>query len=203
MELKFNPFLILYFSRRSTMELSEVDGDVNLDDIDSESRIEANRKKFQCDVCNKNLSTKRTLKVHKTKHTNQCGVCNMNFSTKRILKIHLREQHMGGKPYTCEFCEKTFTEAGSLKKHRIIHTGEKLYKCEICEKTFTQASALKTHRRIHTGEKPYACEICGKSFNLNSNLLRHKRIHTGENREVIKHAIDAIEAIDAIDAIIK
>ena len=122
------------------MELSEVNGDVNLDDIDSESRIEANRKQFQCDVCNKNFSTKHNLKVHKTKHTNQCGVCNMNFSSKRILKVHLREQHMGGKPYTCEFCEKTFTEAGSLKKHRRIHglflepdIGFSLFRCRFCE----------------------------------------------------------------------
>ena len=69
MEFKFN--LILYFRRRSTMELSEVTGDVNLDDLDSEVlpwlfmnsnetinnndenkdplRIESNHKQFQCD----------------------------------------------------------------------------------------------------------------------------------------------------------
>ena len=113
------------------MELSEVTGDVNLDDIDSEvlprlvmnsnepnnndddnkdqSRIEANRKQFQCDVCNKNFSTKGNLKVHKRKHTNQCDVCYKNFSTKDILKIHLRN-HTGGKLYACEYCEKTFTK---------------------------------------------------------------------------------------------
>ena len=43
MELKFNPFLILYFSRRSAMELSEVNGDVNLDDIDSENNGDDNK----------------------------------------------------------------------------------------------------------------------------------------------------------------
>ena len=41
MKLKYNVILISHFRRRSTMELSEVTGDVNLDDIDSEvlSRI--------------------------------------------------------------------------------------------------------------------------------------------------------------------
>ena len=36
MEFKFNLIVILYFRRRSTMELSEVTGDVNLVDLDSE-----------------------------------------------------------------------------------------------------------------------------------------------------------------------
>jgi len=45
----------------------------------------------------------------------------------------------------CHLCEKTFTQAGSLKRHRLTHTGEKSHKCKTCENAFTEAGSLKMH----------------------------------------------------------
>ena len=39
----------------------------------------------------------------------------------------------------CHLCEKAFTQAGDLKRHRLTHTGEKSHKCGTCEKAFTLA----------------------------------------------------------------
>ena len=84
------------------------------------------------------------------------------------------------KPFSCDYCCKSFARNDALKIHERIHTGEKPFSCEICGKSFTTRSDVKVHIRTHTGEKPFSCEICGKSFNQQINLKTHKRIHTGE-----------------------
>ena len=45
--------------------------------------------------------------------------------------------------------EATFTDTGSLKTLSRIHSGEKPYHCELCAASFTNASNLKRHYRIY------------------------------------------------------
>ena len=84
------------------------------------------------------------------------------------------------KPFSCEYCNKNFTNSNNLKRHERIHTGEKPFACMYCDKKFSQQASKKMHERIHTGEKPFACMYCDKKFTLSANQKKHEMIHTGE-----------------------
>ena len=81
------------------------------------------------------------------------------------------------RPYSCEYCEKTFKEKGNMKSHMRVHTGERPFKCDVCKKSFGQRHHLVNHKLLHTGEKPFSCDICGKTFRSKSNLKVHVRDH--------------------------
>ena len=53
---------------------------------------------------------------------------------------------------------------------RRTHTGHKAYECDVCNRRFTQAHDLVRHKRTHTGEKPYECDVCLKRFTESSHL---------------------------------
>ena len=51
--------------------------------------------------------------------------------------------------------------------------------CEICQKLFSSAKNLNRHRRqVHKQVKPHQCDVCGKTFSRRPNLLRHSNTHT-------------------------
>lgn len=113
------------------------------------------------------------------KSLHRCHFCQKSFNEGGSLKKHIRT-HTGEKPYRCQLCKKSFTQGGHLKTHMTTHTVEKPYKCELCRKSFNHGVTLKTHMRTHTGEKPYRCQLCQKSFTEDGNLKTHIRTHTVE-----------------------
>ena len=75
---------------------------------------------------------------------------------------------------------KNFNLLGNLKKHiKAIHQLLKDFKCDSCDKSYSEARDLKRHKtkdKIHSASrKEFKCESCGKSFSKGGNLKKHVR----------------------------
>ena len=153
---------------------------------DIETKLE---KKFQCQECPKNFTTKNQLKHHMNIHLGlkpySCTVCNKGFTQPTHLNIHMRT-HDGSRPYMCSICGKTFTIASNMKKHLAIHDRENIedmpenlpcvisddssynlseptsttnYCCNHCQDIFTSKRELLSHLTKHVEINPYKCSV--------------------------------------------
>lgn len=78
--------------------------------------------------------------------------------------------------HVCKNCGLTFHQLNSLIQHNCPRKVNRYpFSCEYCDKSFTRHSRLVTHRRTHTGERPYQCRYCQRSFTQTSALYRHQK----------------------------
>lgn len=135
-----------------------------------------------CEICTKNFSSLKSLRLHMKVHiakVHACKFCPYHFANKDELIEH-NKLHIHEKPYLCSECGARFVRNDYLTVHMRRHKGDKPYKCKFCGKGFPRATDLTVHERYHTGEKTHLCTTCGKGFNRAYNLLVHMRVHTGE-----------------------
>ena len=89
------------------------------DDINAkkiyEKELFFKEQQFQCDLCQKNLSSKRNLKKHKTDiHGDgggliyQCEECGETFKTYDLRRYHHKKMHLEPPSLQCKMCPKTF-----------------------------------------------------------------------------------------------
>ncbi|KAH8297081.1 hypothetical protein KR044_004643 [Drosophila immigrans] len=110
-------------------------------------------KPFVCEFCGKSFKQKIQMSNHVTAvHTKirafKCAMCPKDFLTKRDLKDHIKA-HLNIRDKVCETCQKSFTNANALVKHRHIHR-EKTLQCSLCNTKFSERVSLGVHmKRTH------------------------------------------------------
>lgn len=135
---------------------------------------------FKCSFCCKTFLKKASLENHvKTHKTVICQECQKPFTSARALHRHKQCVHSNKeKPFNCEICDKAFTAIRYLRSHSMIHTMEMSASCEQCGKFFKHKSSLRKHAVIHQVIKPFNCSICKRSFSQKQHLNDHLRIHS-------------------------
>lgn len=108
-----------------------------------------------------------------------CQVCG-----KLVKGIHMHMLiHKGIKRFQCEYCTKSFTQSGQLKRHINSHLNIRNYSCPHpgCSRTFVDPSSVSKHLVIHNKEeRPFSCTVCAASFNRLGALRYHEKTHRQE-----------------------
>lgn len=164
-------------------------------------RFHLKHRPFQCPVCSKAFVQSSNLTEHLRIHTDErpfaCDLCSRRFRQSSNLNYHIRTAHnpdntspgTAGDPvkadksakrsepklFSCEHCDRRFTQACRLSRHALSHSSDSPYRCPFCQKAFNYASNLSEHLRTHTGEKPFECAACGRSFAQSSQLKVHMK----------------------------
>lgn len=145
---------------------------------------------YQCDICDKNMLTKRGfvrhVRIHRDERPFTCHVCGRQYRSHPDLTRHLRSVHDKVKNYPCDICGRSFANKGTRDDHRRTHTGERPYMCHTCGKAFATANSIYVHRRTHSDYFAHHCTTCSKKFRRRQQLTHHLRTHTGEK----PHACD-------------
>ena len=144
--------------------------------------------KFQCEFCDKKMTTKYALKNHIMGHKGEkpfeCSECGTKFSVKAVYKYHTKHKHgkanMNLERQQCPICPETFKNLVLLRKHTEDKHGVLPFACDVCSKTFATKVRLQDHSRVHTNERRYQCPHCDKKFAAKPNLNSHMKTHTGD-----------------------
>lgn len=96
-------------------------------------------KPYKCpfDNCDKSFTLRTGVRQHlNSMHLEKrfiCQYCQHQCSTKFHLDCHLRT-HTGEKPYKCADCSASFRLPSTFRKHQRVHTGERPFICDTCNK---------------------------------------------------------------------
>ena len=150
-------------------------------------KIQTNGYTWQnCDVCNKQIFGKLSMKAHRQNHTkakkkfeceyDQCAY--VGGSVYR-LKKHVDAIHLQLRPFQCEVCDASFKRKAHLEGHANAYHSEirqNRYECDKCEFKTNHQNNFNNHvNAVHLGVRAYKCDTCDQTFTQNSHLNTHRK----------------------------
>ena len=77
--------------------------------------------------------------------------------------------------FTCNYCNKNFSQKNNLKRHiKSKHEATNL-RCEKCEFTSDRIDCLKRHIEMKHYQNKIKCPECSAEFSRKDNMERHKK----------------------------
>lgn len=155
---------------------------------------DANKNKFECELCNKFFSRKTHLIRHMTIHTDErafeCIHCNQKFRRRDHLQNHLNT-HTQLKTEKCSHCAYTTARVEHLRNHiRARHTEKPpanettdSFNCPECNRSFSSQKNLKAHNKSHS--TTFNCKRCDAQFS--SKIDRNKHVSESHPNEMKMH----------------
>ena len=118
------------------------------------SRTKRAPKKFKCDLCHSEFTTKKSLDSHMLgvydEHGSpryRCEECNIVFCIKKQLEKHHKQTHCD---YVCSSCDQRFTTKRALE----YHLGRQdTFDCLVCGKLFCNKKSFNAHTNRHEGDE--------------------------------------------------
>nr|XP_013815077.1 PREDICTED: zinc finger and BTB domain-containing protein 40 [Apteryx mantelli mantelli] len=127
---------------------------------------------------------------HNIEDPYDCKKCRMSFATLQEHRKHVHEAH-SREYHPCPTCAKVFSAPSLLERHMVTHVGGKPFSCEICDKAYQQLSGLWYHNRTHHPDvfaaqnhrsskfSSLQCSSCDKTFSSTTAHRKHvKEEHT-------------------------
>ncbi|OXB77342.1 UNVERIFIED_CONTAM: hypothetical protein H355_002334 [Colinus virginianus] len=124
-----------------------------------------------------------------------CRKCRMSFVTLQEHRKHIHEAH-AREYHPCPNCSKVFSAPSLLERHMVTHVGGKPFSCDICNKAYQQLSGLWYHNRTHHPDvfaaqnhrsskfSSLQCSSCDKTF---SSTAAHRKHMKAEHTDVKFH----------------
>ncbi|XP_061306033.1 zinc finger and BTB domain-containing protein 40 isoform X3 [Pezoporus flaviventris] len=132
---------------------------------------------------------------HNIEDPYDCKKCRMSFATLQEHRKHVHEAH-SREYHPCPTCSKVFSAPSLLERHMVTHVGGKPFSCEICDKAYQQLSGLWYHNRTHHPDvfaaqnhrsskfSSLQCSSCDKTF---SSTAAHRKHVKAEHTDVKFH----------------